>query len=136
MIRLTALAFLACAIAWAGDAADLATKDTPWCTLSVPKTAKPGEQVTLTIAIKPGAIAQPATLCVDLHKYVGKERKPGAGRARPMKLNANEPSEHKPALTIPADATAVTFVVYIVPAGKTAWADKLESTELGIKVAP
>lgn len=115
-------------------AADLVTKDVGWCVLTAPKSAKPGEKVTLNIAIKPGFLPQATRLNVDLHQYIGKERKPGAGRARPVALHANEASEHAPSFTIPAEASAVTFVVYVIPEGKSGWSERLEAADLGINV--
>lgn len=117
-------------------AEDLATADAGWCLLSAPKTAKPGDKVTLHITVKPGFLPQATRLNVDLHQFIGKERKPGAGRARPVALHANEGSEHAPTFTIPAEANAVAFVVYAMPEGKSAWSDRIEDASLGIKVVP
>ncbi len=129
-MRYLPLCLLACCLA----AADMEVKDTPWCTITVPKTAKHGEQVEAKIAIKAGAISEDSTLHIDLHKYVGKDRKPGAGHAKPIKVTAGAAVETTYSPTVPEDASAVSFVVYLLPAGKNNWSDHTNVTELGVKI--
>ncbi len=109
-------------------------KEADWCTVRTPAVGRAGEKVDIEVTIKAGVITEDSTLNVDLHKFVGKKRTPGAGKARPVKIKANEASTHTLTLSIPKDANAVAFVVYVLPEGKKAWSDKTHATDVGMKV--
>lgn len=133
-MRHLALALLACCLCAAEPPAAVNVKDTPWCTVTTPKEVKRGEKATAQVVIKAGALSADSTLRIDVHKYVGKERKPGAGRAAPVSLAAGAAHEGSFSFAPPEDASAITFVVYVLPAGTDDWKSKTHATEAGVKV--
>ncbi len=123
-----------CACLSASETVATKTIDTDWCTITGPETAAVGEKPEITIAIKPGAISEAGDLRVDLHKFVGTERKTGCGHAPAKSVKVGEAAKYKAALAVPADAGAIIYVIYIMPQGKTSWSDKLVATNFSIKV--
>lgn len=118
----------------AEPAAENTVKDTPWCTVTAPKQAKVGEKAAVQVVLKAGAISTDSTLRIDVHKYVGTARKPGAGHAKPVEVKAGAGIETSYSYTPPADASAFAFVVYVLPAGTNDWASKSHATEVGVSV--
>ncbi len=119
----------------ADQAPELVTHDREWCVIRLPKGGQAGQPVTGEITIKAKAITQASRLHVDLHKFVGLERRPGAGHAQPVELAANVASQHAFTFTVPADASAIAFVCYVVPLGKSGYGERSHATEAGVPIS-
>ncbi len=141
LFLLPLLCLFACGLAAADPApaadpaaAEVTVKDTPWCTVTVPKSAKVGEKATVKVAVKAGAVSVDSELHIDVHKFVGKDRKPGAGRAKPVKIAAGAAVETDFAFEPPADASAFVYIIYVLPPGSNDWKSRSHTTEAGVKV--
>ena len=129
---LLAIALFTVITAFAEDEVQTQVKETEWCTVTAPKSAKPGDTVSIVVKIKADAVKQDSVLKVDMHKFIGTTRKPGGGPGS-VKLKAGEAIEHVAKFKVPADASSVAFPVYVSPSG--GWKDRLLSTEISVKVA-
>lgn len=121
--------------ALAEETAEVNVKEFDWCTLSAPASADPTEKASATIKVKGEAIKENGTLHIDLHKFVGKDRVPGAGRATPIPIEAGADLEHTVDFDVPADANALAFVFYVVPEGKTGFPEASHTGGVGSNVA-
>ncbi|RMD80353.1 MAG: hypothetical protein D6820_06815 [Lentisphaerae bacterium] len=117
-----------------GAEEELQVKETPWCTLQAPKSVGRGEAARVRVTIKKDAIAEDSVLYIDVHKFVGRQRKPGAGRAKPVRIKAGEAGEYGYTFRIPEDASAIAFVCYVIPRGKSGWKERSHSASIGVRV--
>lgn len=134
-MRYLLLCLFTCCL-WSADAEPAArvVKDTPWCTITAPASVARGEKADIQVQVKAGAITSDSKLHIDVHKFVGKDRKPGAGRAGPKTIAAGSAVDTTYSYAPPEDAAAIVFVIYVMPSGATDWKSHSHSSEVAVKI--
>ncbi len=113
---------------------DRSVKQQGWGSASVPKTARPGENITVQVAFATETIPKNMRLRIDFHGMINGQRKPGIGQAAPIPVKPGVTSPYSAGFTIPKKPglTHVIAVIYASPTG--GYTDKILSTEATIAV--
>ena len=88
-----------------------------WGSISVPKTAKPGDEVQIQVAFATESVAREQMLYIDLHGFINGKRVTGLGAAKPVKVGPGVTTPFTSGLKIPKrDGLAkIVAVVYLTP---------------------
>lgn len=112
------------------------TVDKEWIVIEIPESARSGEEVVADITIPEGQLKEDSTLRVDFHTFTGTERHAGKGHAPAVEVPAGAEFKHTAAFTVPDDVTAVSFVLYTLPAGEKTYEKRTHAAEASLKVIP
>ncbi len=109
-------------------------KQQGWGSISVPKNAKPGENITVQVAFATETIPKDMRLRIDFHGMINGKRKPGIGQAAPISVKPGVTSPYSCGYTIPKTPglSHVIAVIYASPTG--GYADKILATEATITI--
>ncbi len=113
---------------------DRSVKQQGWGSVSVPKSAKPGENVTIQVAFATETIPKNMRLRIDFHGMIDGKRKPGIGQAAPIPVKPGVTSPYSCGFTVPKKPglSHVIAVIYASPTG--GYSDKILSTEATVVI--
>ncbi len=88
-----------------------------WGSISVPKAAKPGDEVEIQVAFATESVAKEQMLYIDLHGFVNGKRVTGLGAAKPVTVVPGVTTPYSAGLPIPkrAGLEKIIAVVYVTP---------------------
>ena len=88
-----------------------------WGSISVPKAAKPGDEVQIQVAFATESVAKEQMLYIDLHGFIDGKRVTGLGAAKPVTVVPGVTTPYSAGLPIPKrdGLTKIMAVVYVTP---------------------
>lgn len=106
----------------------------PWGSVSVPKQVRAGEMIDVQVMFATETFLKTEIMRIDLHAFVNGQRKPGHGRASPIKVQPTVTSPYTTQIKLkPKDGMSrVAVVIYASPDGGNKGATI--STEVGVDV--
>jgi len=113
---------------------DRLVKQQGWGSVSIPKTAKPGDKITVQVAFATETIPKDMRMRIDFHGMINGKRKPGIGQAAPIPVKPGVTSPYSADFIIPQTPglSHVIAVIYASPTG--GFTDKILATEASVNM--
>lgn len=109
-------------------------KQLPWGSVSVPKQVRVGDKIDIQVTFATETIPNSHILRLDLHAFIGSQRKPGHGRAAPIKVEPTVTTPYTAELKL-APLEGMDRVVLVLYASTDGgFKNATVSTEVPIKV--